>query len=354
MLPEKKAESRAAGAIVILFGGSSDERRVSVASAQNVSRELGGAALWFLSREGAIHDCPPAELAAQTRPFETEFTPRGPARYGSLAEALDIAANRGLAFFLALHGGEGEDGTLQRDFESRGIAFTGSGADASAKAFDKRRAKEIVARSAIRVSREAEVTGTDPEGVRRALVAMFDTYGDVILKPVAGGSSIGLHRVRESKKVAAVAEEIVKAGNVRYLIEPFITGREMTVGVVEEGGELRALPPSEVRLASDRDFDYEGKYLGKGSIEITPAEIPPEATMACQRVAILSHKALGCAGYSRTDMILTDTGPVYLETNTLPGLTKASFIPQQLAAAGIPFPKFLAEQLGIARKRAGR
>src|SRR5258708_22501964 len=130
-------------------------------------------------------------------------------------------------------------------------------------------------------------------------------------------------------------------------------GVELTVGVVEDG-PLRALAGRGVGAAPGRAFDYEGKYLGKGTIEITPAEVTAEVARAAQEAAIAAHDALGCEGYSRTDVIVSPRGPVFLEINTLPGLTRRSFIPQQLAAEGTAIKDFLRDQLALARRRASR
>jgi D-alanine-D-alanine ligase len=342
--------------ITILFGGSSDERRVSVASAQNLVSALEGARLWFLGLGGEVFECSAAELNRHQRPFEVEFRPpavaSGKPRYPSVGAALDAAENRAPVYFLGLHGGEHENGSLQREFERRGIAFTGSGSEASDQAFDKRRTKLVAAKAGARVCPETEVDGRDRAGTEREVRAMFERHHELILKPVAGGSSIGLYRVKSEEQLRRAVAALGEAPGVRYLIEPCVIGREITVGVIEEKGSERALPCSEVRLNAGHDFDYEGKYLGRGSLEITPAEISAAERDACQKVALSVHRALGCRGYTRTDLILSANGPVYLETNTLPGLTRASFIPQQLAAAGIPFARFLETQLAIARERA--
>jgi D-alanine-D-alanine ligase len=141
---------------------------------------------------------------------------------------------------------------------------------------------------------------------------------------------------------------------IRHLAEAFVEGRELTVGVIEEAGGLRALPCSEVVLEAGRTFDFDGKYLGKGVCEITPADVPEETARSAQSVAIAAHEAVGCRGYSRTDIIMGKEGPVFLEINTLPGLTRASFIPQQLQAAGIDLRDFLEGQIEIAIRAAER
>jgi len=193
----------------------------------------------------------------------------------------------------------------------------------------------------------------DPKKMRSEVREMLAIYGRVVAKPVAGGSSVGLHHLLSADQIEPAAQRMEESGE-SYLAEEFISGTELTVGVVDGPSGPRALPPSEVRLEQGRAFDYEGKYLGKGTREITPAEVPPEVTRAAQDLALAAHRALGCEGYSRTDIISSSNGPVFLELNTLPGLTRASFLPQQLAAEGTPMLSFLEGQLAIARNRRDR
>jgi D-alanine-D-alanine ligase len=134
-------------------------------------------------------------------------------------------------------------------------------------------------------------------------------------------------------------------------MENFITGRELTVGVTQIENDLVALPASEVILNEGRSFDYNGKYLGSGTTEVTPASLTEAELEAAQRLAIEAHLAFHCYGYSRTDMILAADGPYFLETNTLPGLSKPSFVPQQLLAADIPIKTFIEEQIRLAEIR---
>jgi D-alanine-D-alanine ligase len=138
---------------------------------------------------------------------------------------------------------------------------------------------------------------------------------------------------------------------VPYLLEERLDGTELTVGVLDEVGDVIALPASEVRVVQGGAFDFDGKYLGRGTQEITPAEVPAAVADEASRIAVAAHRALGCAGYSRTDVIATARGVVFLETNTLPGLTRASFIPQQLAAANRSLAGFVEGQLALARAR---
>ncbi|MCI0572194.1 MAG: ATP-grasp domain-containing protein [Myxococcaceae bacterium] len=340
--------------VVILFGGTSDERRVSVASAQNVATVLSEADVWFQSPDGAVTPCPRDVLAAHQNPYTTDLHLPGTPRWPTLAAALDSAEARGRAFFLGFHGGEGEDGTVQRELEKRGLAFTGSGSLASAAGFDKERAKALAKAAGVRVMEAVELTG-DEAAIRRALSDMLSRHGRAVAKPMRGGSSVGLHHVRNGDEAVRAAREIASHPGIPYVCEAFVQGTELTVGVVDGlDGSTRALPCSEVRVDPGRAFDYEGKYLAKGTVEITPAEVPEDLFRAAQALAVTAHKAMGCVGYSRTDVILGQQGPVFLEINTLPGMTKASFIPQQLAAEGTPVREFLEGQLELARRRAAR
>ena len=332
---------------IVLFGGASDERHVSVASAQNIARALGSPAplCWFWTPEGAVHDVALAELLAHQRPFEMDFHPSRPAIWPTLEQALDTLPVDDPLFVLALHGGAGEDGTVQRMKEQRGIPFTGSGSEASAAAFDKGRAKEMV-RGRLNIAESKIATAGDLARVGRE---MLERYERVVLKPVAGGSSRGLFFVKRGDTIPDV--------RVPYIVEQFLAGRELTVGVIDQGDgppstSLRALPVIEIETDPGFTFDYAGKYLGHGTREICPARIPDTLRDAAQRAAVTAHTALGCNGYSRTDLIATGGDEVYfLELNTLPGLTITSLVPQELKEVGIGFREFLERQIALARER---
>jgi D-alanine-D-alanine ligase len=332
---------------IVLFGGDGNEHRVSVASARNVAGILTEATLWYWTRAGVIQSVRHGDLARLSRPFEHDFHPDVLEEWRDLEAALEGNNLSSTVLFLALHGGSGENGTVQESLEARGVAFTGSGAEASRLCFDKSRARQVVAGRGIRVA-EAMLFETASD---QALSSFLRRTGKLVFKPVADGSSYGLWFVADERQLGD-AVRAIRGSATPYLVESFVEGREITVGVCERKGELVALPCSEVRLAPGRTFDFEGKYLGKGSEEITPAELTPATAQAAQRVAKEAHEATGCRGYSRTDVILSNDGPFFLEINTLPGLTRASFIPQQLEAAGIPMRSFIEEQLSIARTRA--
>ncbi|HUJ13821.1 MAG TPA: ATP-grasp domain-containing protein [Thermoanaerobaculia bacterium] len=324
---------------IVLFGGPSDERHVSVASAQNVVRALGAPLAWFWAPGGAVYDVAIDDLLAHQRPFEIDFEPKRPAIWPNLEQALDTLPVEDPVFFLALHGGPGEDGTVQRLMEDRGIAFTGSGSAASAAAFDKTRAKEML-RNRVRMADSRIVRG--PETVSE----MLQIYERVVLKPVAGGSSRGLY-------FADRDGDFPIEPNVPYLAEQFIAGRELTVAVVDMGDGPFVLPPIEIQVDRGRSFDYNGKYLDPATREICPARIPDVMRETAEQVALTAHTVLGCDGYSRTDMIAADDDHIYfLELNTLPGLTSSSLVPKELRAAGIDFREFLQKQVDLAHQKS--
>ncbi|HXV62073.1 MAG TPA: ATP-grasp domain-containing protein [Vicinamibacteria bacterium] len=334
--------------VIVLFGGDGTEHRVSVASAQNLAQVLEDAALWYWRRDGSLSSVSRLELLRFEKPFEADFAPAATSEWPDLPTALSSSPAENATFFLALHGGSGENGTVQALLESRGLAFTGSGSESSRLAFDKNAARNALRARGARVA-DGEILTSD-SATHERVGRLFERHEKIVLKPVADGSSHGL-RVITTERELSDAIAAVRRSEVDYLAEAFVAGRELTIGIVERSGETIALPCSEVILESGRTFDYEGKYLGRGSLEVTPAEVPPDVASSAQAVARIAHATLGCVGYSRTDVILSREGVVFLELNTLPGLTRASFIPQQLGAAGIPLRGFVADQLEIARRR---
>jgi D-alanine-D-alanine ligase len=334
---------------IVLFGGRSDERHVSVATAQNVARTLENPLLWFWAPNGAVHDVSRDELLTHERPFVHDFEPSRPAIWPDLEMALDTIPVEEPLFVLALHGGEGEDGTVQRLLEARGIPFTGSGAAASALAFDKGRGKDAV-RGHVRVA-ESRIART-PAEIESAVTELLGRHPKIVLKPLAGGSSRGLFFLDREGDQIDVGRIVAKAVALRvpYIVEQFITGRELTVGVADFGDGPKPLPVIEVEVDPGFTFDYDGKYLGKGTREICPANIPDAMARAAQETAVAAHEALGCEGYSRSDLIAAEDGTIYfLEVNTLPGLTGTSLVPKMLATSGIEMRTFLEKQIELAQ-----
>ena len=336
--------------MILVFGGESGERRVSVASAQNMLQQVGSCRCWFWNPEGLLFEITAQELLEHQNVFESDFIPINSSPLGSLEEALSNVLQKDV-LFLALHGGTSEDGTLQEKLESRNIAFTGSGALASGRAFDKSIAKEVAFGANLRVPRSIMARGDHLEDAEHRIRELLRLVKQVVIKPVADGSSIGVHFVSDEPSLRKALAELEQSPTSPYLVEERIIGRELTVGVLEAPSGLRPLPCSEVLLNTGREFDFAGKYLGDGVQEITPADIDEETATAAQEMASLMHEALECSGYSRTDIMVDSDGVVFIETNTLPGLSSASFIPQQLEAANIETREFIIVQLNLARTR---
>jgi D-alanine-D-alanine ligase len=325
----------------LLFGGTSRERLVAVATAQAISAALPEAELWFWDADDSVFSASAAALQGHAKPFEVPFRADG-ARIGGLAEAMDRAAAEDRVLVLGLHGGSAENGEFQVLAEARGVPFTGSGSAASHLAFDKVSAKRFAALAG--VSSPSTVTLEEAD---EALAH----YGRLIAKPAQDGSSYGLIYVNSAQDLVAVRRE---SQTTPYVIEPFITGAEATCGVLEQAdGALIALPPVEIVSASGQ-FDFESKYLAATTQEICPARFAAEINAELQRLAVIAHKAMSCSGYSRSDFIISKDGPVYLETNTLPGLTHASLYPKSLKAAGLDFVDFLHGQIDLAIRKAGK
>jgi D-alanine-D-alanine ligase len=326
--------------VTILFGGTNKERLVSVASAQALCQALPEADLWFWAADDSVHETDAKTLTAHARPFEQDFVPGGRRIGRSIEEALDHAEGRVLV--LGLHGGRAENGELQAACEFRGIPYTGSDSTSSHLAFDKVSAKRFAAIAGVTTSAGIALDDID---------AALAEHGRLIAKPTHDGSSYGLIFVNAKQDLVAVRNA---AKTETYLIEPYISGTEATCAVLEQSnGEVFALPPIEI-VPGEGNFDYTAKYLLKSTQEICPGRFSPEITAAIMDQALRAHKALSCAGYSRTDFIVSAKGPVYLETNTLPGLTKASLYPKALKARGIEFTDFLHDQIVLAERRAGK
>jgi D-alanine-D-alanine ligase len=324
--------------ITILFGGLNKERLVSVASAQALHSALPDADLWFWDADDTVHETRSEVLLGHSRPFEEPFQPGTPS-LGGIVHALDRAQAENRLLVLGMHGGMAENGELQAMCEMRGIPFTGSGSASSHLAFDKVAAKRFAAIAGVTAT-----VGVPLDDAERALAE----YGKLIAKPARDGSSYGLMFVNSSQDLVAVRRA---AETEDYLIEPFISGVEATCGVLEKlDGTVMSLPPIEI-IPADGGFDYTAKYLAKATQEICPGRFAPEISAEIMDQALKAHNALSCRGYTRSDFIVSKTGLVYLETNTLPGLTKASLYPKALKAVGIEFADFLQDQIVLALKR---
>jgi D-alanine-D-alanine ligase len=229
--------------------------------------------------------------------------------------------------FLALHGGRGEDGTIQALLEVVGVPYTGSGRLGSAMAMDKDISKQLF--------RMAGVPTADWIMAPVTEARVGERLGwPVVVKPSKQGSTVGLTIVKSADELAG-AIALAHRYDDEVMVERFVPGRELTVGVLEG----RALPVGEI-IPRHEIFDYECKYTPGMSEEVFPAEVPGPTAEECSRLALRAHHALKLGGYSRVDFRLTPQGAIFcLEVNTLPGMTATSLLPQAARAAGIEFPE---------------
>ncbi len=288
--------SRTAPKVVVLMGGPSAEREVSLSSG---------------------HECAVALRQAGYEVVELDAGRDLPAR---LAEhAPDVVFN-------ALHGRWGEDGCVQGLLEWLGYPYTHSGVLASALAMDKTRAKDVLRLAGLPV---LESVIADAAEVRARHV-MAPPY---VVKPNDEGSSVGVYIVHEAANGPPQLSEQMPA---RVMVETYAPGRELTVAVLGD----RALGVTEI--VTEGWYDYDAKYTPGGSRHVIPADIPEEIAAACRKQAVQAHQALGCRGLSRSDFRWDDTrgleGLIILEVNTQPGMTPTSLAPEQAAHVGMDFP----------------
>ncbi len=253
---------------------------------------------------------------------------------------LELAAAHDAAF-LNLHGQPGEDGLVQALLERAGCPYQGSGPAGSFLALNKAAGKALFVRAGIRTPDYEFLPVRPAAGWKTSLP--FPLF----IKSNTGGSSIDLFRVNDEAELNRALDTLF-AGHQEVLIETLIPGQEVTCGVVGRPGEEKALAP--VLIVPKREFfDFHDKYAADGAAEICPAPLAPELTARVQEAAIAAHRCLGLSGYSRTDFRLTDEGELFaLEVNTLPGMTSASLVPKEAAAAGIDFGELLETLLSYA------
>jgi D-alanine-D-alanine ligase len=308
--------------VALLSGGISSEREVSLNSGNQVYEAL-DQAKYDVLRYDPQTDLP--RLVAD-------------------ASRIDVA-------LIILHGSFGEDGTVQGLLELLGIPYQGSGVLGSAVAMNKLAAKRLYQQAGLPipdyvVARSGD--GLDAGGAVKRLGL------PLVIKPVTGGSSVGIVLVRRPEGLRP-AVEAAWQHDPEVLIEAYIQGTEITGGVI--GNEtLEALPIIEIIPDTSREFfDYTAKYTPGATQEICPARIDPELTAEAQRLALAAHRTLFCRGYSRTDMMLRGREIFVLETNTIPGMTATSLLPQAARSAGLSFSRLLDRLIDLSLEgRSGR
>jgi len=241
--------------------------------------------------------------------------------------------------FIALHGSYGEDGTVQGMLELLGIPYTGSGVLASSLAMDKSMAKSVMAARGIPVPCSVDFVCRDGRWNEAYVRNETDSMGyPVVVKPSRQGSTFGTTKLDSSEFLAEAVETAARYDS-RILVEQYVSGTELTVGVLGNG-EPHPLPVIEI-VPTGGFYDYECKYKDGATQEIVPARISVEDTALAQDLALRAHWALVCRGMSRVDIISGPSGMRVLEVNTIPGMTPTSLLPRAAEAAGIRFGKLL-------------
>ncbi len=303
------------GRIGVLMGGVSSERAISLKSGKAITEAL--------LRQG----CEVVVL---------DITDGGrDAILALLREAgIDLA-------FIALHGQLGEDGTIQSILEEACILYTGSGVEASRLGFNKALAQNLFKKNGI-ITPSYVTLSNDDQVNTKTVVEQCEGF-PVVVKPACEGSSIGIHLANTEQGLKEAMEHAWQYGDT-VLVEQYIRGRELTVGILGQ----EALPVIEICPKHDF-FDYDSKYT-KGMAEyIVPAEIPKEISSKIQQSALAAHNVLGCADFSRVDFMLGHDQTFYvLEINTIPGFTSTSLLPKAASERGISFNQLCFQLIGLA------
>ncbi|HEX4879398.1 MAG TPA: D-alanine--D-alanine ligase [Limnobacter sp.] len=300
-MSNSRIDAKSLGKVVVLFGGRSAEREVSLKS--------GGMVLAALQRQGVdAHGFDPAEHG--------------------LVELAKGGFDRAV---ISLHGRFGEDGTIQGALEWLGIPYTGSGVAASALAMDKIHTKAVWISQGLNTPDYVRLEpGFDPQDVVQRLGL------PLIVKPAQEGSTLGLTKVKS-------ADQLLDAFSLAYkydpnvLAEKFIAGQELTVPVMGEGAQAHALPVIRIQ-APDGNYDYHNKYIGNQTQYFCPSGLAPEFEAQVQALCVSAYQALGCAGWGRADVLVDAHGtPWLLEMNTSPGMTDHSLVPMSARASGVSY-----------------
>lgn len=287
------------GRVGVLAGGPSSEREISLRSGRAVHNALiqEGVDAIFLDVREDVYDI-------------------------IKAKEIDIA-------FIALHGRFGEDGTVQKILKDAGVPYTGSGPDASRLALDKIASKDIFIKNGIPVARHIVIEKGNFDAKDICSMGF-----PVVVKPQFEGSSIGLSVVKDKEALPEAIDKAFEYGP-KIILEEYIDGRELTVGILDD----EPLPVIEI-VPRQRVYDYKAKYNDPDTKYLVPAPIDEDAAKKAQMLGKLSHMALGCRSFSRTDMMMDKSGGIFvLEVNTIPGMTERSLLPKAAKACGIDFNK---------------
>lgn len=306
--------------VAVLQGGRSLERSVSLRSGARVAEALAGLG----------HEVEELDLSHELVSHLEESRP-------------DVA-------FIALHGIEGEDGTVQSLLELLGIPYTGPRVAACQRCMDKVLAKHILRENGlptpdwVTYSEEA----IRDFGAATTFAAAIERVGlPLVVKPASQGSSLGIKVVTEAERLPDALITALSYDS-RALLERWIPGRELAVSVLGE----QALPIVEAIPKESNTYDFAARYEIGGAEFTCPADLTGEQAAEVERVALAAYEALGCSGFSRVDVILSDDGPWILEVNAIPGLTETSLLPQAAEAGGIPFDELVERLIDLALEAA--
>jgi D-alanine-D-alanine ligase len=330
--------------VAVLFGGNSSERDVSIASGAQVAkalRQLGHQVLAVDTFRGILTDQEQVNLLARgvaPAPPDDRDLRVIRAKTGSIVQpSYFVDAD---VVFLALHGGTGEDGTIQSVFDAAGTCYTGSNHVGSAAAMDKDLAKRLLVAAKVPTP-PWFMAPVDPA------IAIRELGLPLVVKPNKQGSTVGLTVVKRAVDLDAAIAEAYRHDD-EVMLERFVPGREFTVGILGE----RALAVGEIIPKCSEIFDYQSKYQAGGAEEIFPAALSSEDTRVLQELALRVHRALKLRDYSRADFRMDENDQFWcLEANTLPGMTARSLLPQSAAAVGISFPELCDEICRLALNR---
>lgn len=300
--------------VALLAGGRSGERQISLMSGRGAKEALVEAGF-------VVTELDPANKEDLKTLIDEDF---------------DIA-------FLCLHGKYGEDGAMQGFLEVIGLPYIGSNVWSSALAMDKAKTKVFYSQSGINTPVSITLTSSENLDLDEIITQVGETC---VVKPSKEGSTLGVFIVSGKNELQKAIEEALTYDD-QVLVETYVQGKELTVAVVGND-EARALPIIEIIPAGDF-YDFDSKYKPGGSSHVCPAELNEAVTNLIQEHAVKAHHALGCKGVSRTDFILDDAGtPWALETNTLPGMTGTSLLPDAARASGQSFAELCTELIELA------
>jgi D-alanine-D-alanine ligase len=336
--------------VTVLLGGDSPERDVSLASGAGIIRALRSRGHETLAVDPAL----PA--GANAEPLGTKIAERPPERIAPLApeERFAWLVGEQIRFadvvFIALHGGGGEDGTIQALLEAAGVAYTGSGILGSALAMNKDRSKALFREALVQSAPHLLLDVSRDGGRSDALERIEQSLGfPVVVKPNCQGSSVGFSFVPDAGGLGE-ALRLAAGFGCDCIVERYIPGREITAAIL--GGE--ALPLVEI-IPEGGFYDYKRKYTKGTSRYVAPAELDESIARRISREAVRAFDALACRDYARVDFRLSNEGEPYcLEVNTLPGMTELSLVPMAAKAVGIGFDDLVERICAMAVARTRR